>query len=62
MVKELANNRSDCFKLIDDLSVLELGEKIISSEVDRIMASLSRKAGEGKIIVNREKSLVLTFF
>ena len=61
MVNELANDESDRFKFVDDLSVLELGEKSVSSEADRIMASLSRQAEEGKMIVNREKSLILTF-
>ena len=61
MVNELANVETDCFKFVDDLSVLELGKKSVSSKADRIMASLSRQAEEGKMIVNHEKSLVPTF-
>ena len=61
MVNELANDETDCFKFVDDLSVLKLGKKSVSSKADKIMASLSRQAEEGKMIVNREKSLVPTF-
>ena len=61
MVNELTNDESDRFKFVYDLSVLELGEKSVSSETDRIAATLSREAEEDKMIVNREESLVIAF-
>ena len=51
MVNKLANDESDRFKFVDDLSI-QLGEKGVSSEADRIMVGLSRQAEEGKMIVN----------
>ena len=58
MGNELANAESDRFKFVVDLSILEQGETSVSSEEDRIMASLSCQAKEGKMIVDLEKSLI----
>ena len=46
MVNELANSESDLLKFVVDLSILELGETSVSSEEDRIMASLSHQGGQ----------------
>ena len=60
-VNELANDELDHFKFFDVLSVMELGEKSVSSKADRIMVSLLRQVEVEKMIVNHEKSLVLAF-
>ena len=41
MVNKLTSDELYCFKFVDDLSILELGEKSVSCKADRIMANLS---------------------